>query len=160
VNFYKKLYCEQYQWQPKVDDLKCWEVDVVKVDIMVVQEFYSCSKFEKSRNGGNGSKMLFWPDVWCGELPLKVLFPELFTIAYGKDEWVEENMHINNGIIHWNILFTRPVQDWEVDRVARFFKLLYSQKVWYGGEDKICCIPSKGKSFEVKLYYHVLSALV
>ena len=26
-------------------------------------------------------KVLFWQDVWCGELPLKVLFPELFTIA-------------------------------------------------------------------------------
>jgi hypothetical protein len=30
---------------------------------------------------GDGFKVLFWHDVWYGELPLKVLFPELFTIA-------------------------------------------------------------------------------
>jgi hypothetical protein len=28
----------------------------------------------------------------CGDLPLKLLFPELFTIACGKDTWVVENM--------------------------------------------------------------------
>lgn len=33
----------------------------------------------------NGSKVLFWHFVWCGEPPLKVLFPELFTIACGKE---------------------------------------------------------------------------
>ena len=106
---------------------------------------------------GNGSKVLFQYDVCCGELPLKVLFPELFTIACGKDVWVVENMQINNGIIHWNILLTRPMQDWEVDEVARFFELLYYQKVRYGDEDKICWIPLKRKSFKVKSYYQVLS---
>jgi hypothetical protein len=34
---------------------------------------------------GDGSKVLFWHNVWCGEQPLKVLFPELFTIACVKD---------------------------------------------------------------------------
>jgi len=36
---------------------------------------------------GDGSKVLFWHDVWCGELPLKTLFSELFLIACGKDGW-------------------------------------------------------------------------
>jgi hypothetical protein len=31
----------------------------------------------------DGSRVLFWHDVWCEELPLKLLFSELFTI--GKD---------------------------------------------------------------------------
>jgi len=55
---------------------------------------------------GDGSKVLFWHDVWCVELPLKTLFPELFLIACGKDAWVEENMQRQNGTILWNILFT------------------------------------------------------
>jgi hypothetical protein len=41
---------------------------------------------------GDGSRILFWHDVWCGDLPFKLLFPKLFTIACGKDTWVEENM--------------------------------------------------------------------
>jgi hypothetical protein len=53
-----------------------------------------------------------------------------------------ENMLIQNGHIHWNILFTRPVHDWEVEVVSRFFEL-YSQKIRYGGNDTICWIPSK-----------------
>jgi hypothetical protein len=48
---------------------------------------------------GNGSKVLFWHDVWCGEIPLKTLFPELFLIASGKDAWVEESMQSQNGTI-------------------------------------------------------------
>jgi hypothetical protein len=48
---------------------------------------------------GDGSKVLFWHDVLCGELPLKTLFPELFLIACGKNAWVEENMQRQNGTI-------------------------------------------------------------
>jgi hypothetical protein len=72
--------------------------------------------------------------VWCGEIPLKNLFPELFTISCGKDAWVEENMQTQNGNILWNIMFTRPVHDWEVEVVYQFFEL-YSHKVRYEGED-------------------------
>lgn len=52
---------------------------------------------------GDGSKVLFWHDVRYGEIPLKNLFPELFTIVCGKDSWVEENMQTQNGNILWNI---------------------------------------------------------
>jgi len=48
---------------------------------------------------GDGSKVLFWHDVWCGELPLKTLFLELFLVACGNDAWVEENMQRQNGTI-------------------------------------------------------------
>jgi hypothetical protein len=72
---------------------------------------------------------------------LNVLFPELFTIVCGKDAWVAENMQFHNGTIHWNILFTRSVHDWEVEVVSKFFEL-YSQRVKHGGEDTICWISS------------------
>jgi len=54
---------------------------------------------------GNGSKVLFWHDVWCGEIPLKTLFSELFLIASGKDTWMEKNIQRQNGTILWNICF-------------------------------------------------------
>ena len=44
--------------------------------------------------------------------------------------------------------------------ILRFFELLYSQKVRYGGEDKICRVPSKRKTFEAKSYCQVLSTPV
>ena len=64
-------------------------------------------------------------------------------------------MKFQNGNIHQNILFIQPVHDWKVDVVSRFFELLYSQKVRYGGQDTICWVPLKKKS-----YYQVLSTLV
>jgi hypothetical protein len=66
-------------------------------------------------------------------------------------------MKVHNGSIHWHVLFTRPMHDSEVEVVSSFFELLYSQRVRHGGEDKLCWIPSKRKSFEVKSYYQVLS---
>jgi hypothetical protein len=104
---------------------------------------------------GDGSKALFLQDVWCGESTLKILFRALFNTACTKEIWVEENMDIANGVIHWNVMFIRPVHDWEMEKVSRFFELLYSQQVKHGGVDKICWIPSKRKNFEVKSYYQV-----
>jgi hypothetical protein len=33
---------------------------------------------------GNGSKVLFWHDVWCGEVPLKTLFLDMFLIGWRR----------------------------------------------------------------------------
>jgi hypothetical protein len=35
-------------------------------------------------------------------------------------------MQFRDGNIHWNIIFTRSVQDWEVDLVFSFLEMLYS----------------------------------
>jgi hypothetical protein len=104
---------------------------------------------------GNGSRVLFWKDVWCGERPLMNAFPALFAIACEKDAWVKENMDIVNGVTQWNVLFIRSVHDWELEEVSRFFELLYSHQIRHGGEDKICWTPLKKKNFEVKSYYKV-----
>jgi hypothetical protein len=41
--------------------------------------------------------------------------------------------------------------------VVSWFFEMYSQRLRHGGEDTICWIPSKRKTFEVKSYYQVLS---
>jgi hypothetical protein len=62
----------------------------------------------------------------CGEQPLKISFPDLFSIARCKDAWVADHMQFRNENLQWNIFFTRPVHDWEVNLVSSFFELLYS----------------------------------
>jgi hypothetical protein len=64
---------------------------------------------------GDGSKVSFWHDVWYGDSPLKISSPDLFSIAQRKNVWVVDNMQFREGIIQWNVNFTRPVQDWEVE---------------------------------------------
>jgi hypothetical protein len=41
---------------------------------------------------GDGSKISFWHDLWCGDIALKVAFPALFDIARLKDAVVADNL--------------------------------------------------------------------
>jgi hypothetical protein len=35
--------------------------------------------------GGDGSTIKFWHNLWCKEQPLKISYPNLFSIASCKD---------------------------------------------------------------------------
>jgi hypothetical protein len=61
------------------------------------------SKFVKYEVG-NGSNVSFWLDVWCGDVTLKISYPDLFSIACSKDAWVADNMQVREGNIHWNVI--------------------------------------------------------
>jgi hypothetical protein len=43
--------------------------------------FSRFTKFE----AGDGSKIKFWHNVWCGDQTVKVVFPELFSISRFKE---------------------------------------------------------------------------
>ena len=58
---------------------------------------------------GDGSKISFLHDLWCGNHPLKVAFFEVFSIARCKEAWVADHMQFLNKILQNNIFFTRPV---------------------------------------------------
>jgi hypothetical protein len=109
-------------------------------------------------NPGDGSKISFWEDVWCGENSLKDTFPSLFNIARFREATIADNVEYSNGSTQWNIVFTRLLHDWEVEILASFYSLLYSIKFRGVGEDKLWWIPSNKGSFEVSSFYRVLSA--
>jgi hypothetical protein len=62
---------------------------------------------------GDGSMVWFWHDLWCGDVPLKVVYPELYVISGDRDAAVAELMSFRNGSIHWDLNFIRNIQDWE-----------------------------------------------
>jgi hypothetical protein len=105
---------------------------------------------------GDGSKIKFSHDLWCADQLLKETFPDLFSIACCKDTWVADDMQLLNRNLQWNISFTKPMHDWEVDLVSSFFELLNYIRLRQGSEDKICWIPSKRQKFEVMSFYNVL----
>ena len=39
---------------------------------------------------GNGRRVRFWRDRWCGDSPLCVSFPSLFALTDDKDSWVAD----------------------------------------------------------------------
>jgi hypothetical protein len=56
---------------------------------------------------GDGTRIRFWHDVWCGDQPLKESFLVLFHIARKKEAWVSDHMQIMNEEAHWNVPFCR-----------------------------------------------------
>jgi hypothetical protein len=69
---------------------------------------------------GEGLKIRFWDDIWCGERALKEEYPGLFRIARLKEASVADNMERSSNSTQWNIQFTRLIHDWEVGGVGLF----------------------------------------
>ena len=64
---------------------------------------------------GNGIRVGFWKDKWCGDKASCVLFPFLFSLTASREAWVANvwNSTVEDG--GWNSSFSRPFNDWEVD---------------------------------------------
>jgi hypothetical protein len=55
---------------------------------------------------GEGYHICFWHDLWCGNRPLKLCYPALYSIACFLDAWVVDNLSVVGGVAQWNALFT------------------------------------------------------
>jgi hypothetical protein len=58
---------------------------------------------------GKRSRIYFWDDVWCGEMPLKEAFPVLYDIALDKDALIADHLVVVSGSYQWMLAsFKRP----------------------------------------------------
>jgi hypothetical protein len=103
-------------------------------------------------DSGDGSKIRFWEDVWCGEVTLKDAFLGLYNIASVKDASIADNVDRSSGSTKWNFSFIHLVHDWEVGVLASFNLILYSQKLRREGEDKLWWAPSCKGKFDVRSF--------
>jgi hypothetical protein len=78
---------------------------------------------------GLGSRILFWHDSWCGDIPLKVMFPVLFSCSSSQSASVASCLSSSFGGAGrvWNITFIRDFNDWEVEEVLAFFNFIESK---------------------------------
>ncbi|GFZ09197.1 hypothetical protein Acr_20g0010050 [Actinidia rufa] len=73
---------------------------------------------------GNGNKIIFWHDEWCGYMPLRDRFPELFAMATHQDVVMADCWSPSSVGGCWAPLFRREAQDWELEMLVDFFRLL------------------------------------
>ena len=59
---------------------------------------------------GNGRRVSFWRDRWCGDSPLCVSFPSLFALSAEKEVWVADvwDPSAEGG---WSPYFSRALND-------------------------------------------------
>jgi hypothetical protein len=121
-----------------------------------------------SGNGGRLSLVLldlrwgmglgqFWHDLWCGDVVMNEVFPDLFGIARMKNASVADNMEVLDGSTQWNVSFVREAHDWEVGVFASFLQVLHSVKVSRDRADRLWWVSSKKGLFKVKSFFRSLA---
>lgn len=73
---------------------------------------------------------------------------------------LDEVLHLSIGVSHWDVWFSRLVQDWDLGAGAlvAFMELIYSKHFRGEGVDRPCWRPTKSRGFKVQSYYQPLSA--
>ena len=78
---------------------------------------------------GDGSKVRFWEDSWCGDGPLCETFPLLFALADSKGAMVADLWNTYRGDGVWNSKFMRSFNDWEMELIQNFVQLINNSSV-------------------------------
>ncbi|KAE8663292.1 RING-H2 finger protein ATL79-like [Hibiscus syriacus] len=87
--------------------------------IVCVQDYYEINIGHWSNlrlKASNGHSVVFWNDVWLGEVPLKDLFPRLYALSINKMGKVVEFRANNAAGWVWDIQMRRNLLDWEIEQ--------------------------------------------
>ncbi|RVW72705.1 hypothetical protein CK203_056739 [Vitis vinifera] len=69
---------------------------------------------------GDGKRVRFWKDIWCGNISLCEAFPSLYDLVVSKDAWVADCWDSTGEEGGWNPCFLRPFNDWEMEECSLF----------------------------------------
>ena len=110
-------------------------------------------------NVGEGSRVNFWHDPWCGPTSLKELFPSMYDCSVPKEAWVSDLVVSNSeGGRSWNLLFRHGPQDWQATTVYSFFEFIYSSMPRGEGDDQLVWRLTTSSVFDVHSFYKLLSS--
>lgn len=105
---------------------------------------------------GNGQKIRFWDDIWCGTEKFKDRFPHTFAIAKNKHASVWEaagsTCHAS-----WNVLTVRNLNDWELEDYESMLFTLAGINLT-NRDDKLTWNLNKNGIFSVNLLYRFLDS--
>ena len=84
---------------------------------------------------GDGFRVKFWHDRWCGETSLTANYPKLFRFCQDKEVSVAELMKYTNSVLFWDVSFFRGEHALELEAMSGFMNTIYgswffSKGVW------------------------------
>ncbi|RVW95972.1 putative ribonuclease H protein [Vitis vinifera] len=107
---------------------------------------------------GDGRRVKFWKDIWCGNIPLCEAFPSLFAFAVSQDAWVADCWDSIRDAGGWYPCFSRPFNDWEMEAEVSLLSLLQGKRLFVEMEDRVLWNASKNEIFSVKSLYNTLDS--
>ena len=88
---------------------------------------------------------------------MKEDFPSLYSLASSREAWVAQLRDGIGEVGHWNPIFTRHNNDWEMRDVEALFRILNRQALRRDDEDVMNRWISKKGLFTVKSFYSSLA---
>ena len=105
---------------------------------------------------GNGGRLRFWKDVWCGEEALCDSFPSLYALAANKEALVVDLWDSSREEGGWIPHFIRSFNDWELDEILCLLNTIQGKQIIESQEDLMFCKETKDGNFSVKLLFKAL----
>ncbi|CAL5432957.1 unnamed protein product [Camellia sinensis] len=108
---------------------------------------------------GNGCRIRFWSDSWCGNVCLKEEFPRLFSLSSQQEGLLKEFVEVSAISKNWLFTFRRPLFVWEKNELLRLYGIIGSVPSFQAeSQDSAIWRASKpGQSFVSNLYNHTCS---
>ena len=106
---------------------------------------------------GDGGSIMFWKDVWLGNIPFQSLFPTIFRILCNKSEYLGDVLARFEDTQRWGFLFRRSLLDRKAETFTELKELLNGSGVVAASNSPDCLIwqgCSFGK-FSIKSIYNI-----
>ena len=105
---------------------------------------------------GDDKRLWFWKHIWCGEVALSNVFPNLFNMAIHKEAMVADVWDFSRAEGGWSPVFVRDFNAWEMEEVERLLQLLHRRKFMSYQEDQLLLKGAKVVVFSARLMYRKL----
>ena len=86
---------------------------------------------------GDGRKIRFWEDTWCGRQALCDAFPSLYSTTGSKGAKAAEIWVREDGGGAWDPKFMRSFNDWEMEAIQGFIMVISNIKFSPLEKDKL-----------------------
>lgn len=106
---------------------------------------------------GNGSKVIFWKDLWWGSSTLESSYSRIFHIVSHKNALVSEILSQNMDGLSWNLAFTRDLYEWEAPLVGKSMDDLHLIYISSEDDDTRIWSPFLDGSFSSKSFFLTLA---
>ncbi|GKV28743.1 hypothetical protein SLEP1_g37755 [Rubroshorea leprosula] len=106
---------------------------------------------------GDGKRVSFWWDNWCGVGHLANKYPRLYLISTGKDNKCHQMGNDGNEQWSWNLQWRRKLFEWENEEAKELQQWIEDKRIKQGRPDSWEWVHDKDGQYSTKTAYSILT---